>query len=85
MANEQMRLHGNLGGPDVSTCQKSGKEWPDQQAPGSTQTACGGVESEIEVACSRGIAVAKETKRGETAVGESQRPDSTEETGERTS
>ena len=47
--------------------------------------AHGGVGSEIEAVCWRGIAIAKATKRSETDIGESQRPDSTAESGERTS
>ena len=47
--------------------------------------AHGGVGSEIQAVCCRGIAIAKATKRSEMDIGESQRPDSTDEAGERTS
>ena len=47
--------------------------------------AHGGVGSEIEAVCSRGIAFAKATKRSEMDIGESQRLDSTGEPGERPS
>lgn len=52
--------------------------------PGATN-AHGGGGSEIEAVCYRGIAIAKATKRSETGIRESQRLDSTEEAGERTS
>jgi len=45
--------------------------------------AHGGVESENQTVCCRGIVIAKATKRGETRIRESQRPDSTDESGER--
>ena len=45
--------------------------------------AHGGVGSEIQTVCCRGIVIAKATKRGETRIRESQRPDSTDEAGER--
>ena len=47
--------------------------------------AHGGVGSEIQAVCCRGIAIAKATKRSETGIRESQRPDSTGESGERIS
>ena len=47
--------------------------------------AHGGVGSESEAVCCRGIAFAKATKRSETDIRESQRLDSTGEPGERTS
>jgi len=74
-----------LGDPDVSTgtiperSTGSTNSWPD------AANAHGGVGSESEAVCCRGIAAAKATKRSETDIRESQRLDSTEETGERTS
>ena len=47
--------------------------------------AHGGVGSETQAVCCRGIVIAKETKRSQTHLRESQRPDSTDESGERTS
>lgn len=59
---------------------------PGEQSPGpmqETHTAASGAKQ--QAVCCRGIAAAKATKRSETDIRESQRLDSTDESGERTS